>query len=348
MGLYHLWSLVKPRIVALLSLTGTTALIAAGGTTLTATVGFVLAGACIAGGSAALNCVYDRDIDPLMERTADRPLATGDLSPETATAFAVAVLATGTVIGLATLPPIAVAYMWAGVVAYVGLYTMLLKRRTRLGVVLGGSAGAFPVLAGWRVVRPLSLEAVLFAGLVFAWTPAHAWALAYVYRDDFAGVSVPTLPAVTTPAAATRRIWQAALLTVGVAIAFTVVTGPVYAAGVLTGTPLFVWAYHRFRRVRTDATAVRAFFTSNTYLAMLFIAWAVGATSTHIVTVIAVAVLTPATILGLWWRRPRLRGVPTPPLPTIVTPPWIDRVRPWPRAEVPADTHAPTRGDRDE
>lgn len=98
-------SLTKPRIAALLSLTGTGATFAAGGLSLPDLAAFVLAGLGMAGGAAACNCYYDRDIDPVMDRTADRPLARGALAPRTSLAFGVVLLAAATTVGLAALRP---------------------------------------------------------------------------------------------------------------------------------------------------------------------------------------------------------------------------------------------------
>jgi len=312
----HLWSLVKPRIVALLCLTGVSALFAAGGAPVPQVVGFVVAGALLAGAAAALNCWYDRDIDRHMERTADRPLPSGDLSPRTAVAFALSLLVAGTAVALATLPPGAVGYMWLGVGAYVGLYTVLLKRRSRFGVVLGGSAGSFPVLAGWAAVRPLGPAALLMATLVFVWTPAHAWALAYVYREDFASVGVPTLPAVASPERTARAVWYAALGTVAVAAAVVPFAGSVYAGSALAGSPCFLLAYRQYRRSRTEETAVRAFFTSNCYLGVLFLAWAADGlfpTASPAASV-AAGLLVLATFAWMWTGRPSLRGVESAPV----------------------------------
>ena len=313
--MYHaLWSLVKPRIVGLLSLTGLCGLLAAGGASAVETVAFVVAGALVAGGSAALNCWYDRDIDPVMERTAGRPLASGDLSSRTALAFASGLLLAGTLVAVPVLPLVTVAYMWLGVVAYVGLYTVLLKRRSRLGVVLGGSAGSFPVLAGWTVVRPVEPVAVLLALLVFVWTPAHAWALAYVYRDDFAAVDVPTVPAVTPPEETARAIWYAAIATAALAVGIAPLVGPTYAAAAVVGSPLFLAAYWQYRRTRSERAAVSAFFTSNCYLAVLFLAWAAGGVTGSWLAPVTVGALTPFLFAWLWERQPSLRGVEAAPL----------------------------------
>ncbi|MFC6737649.1 protoheme IX farnesyltransferase, partial [Halolamina salina] len=185
------------------------------------------------------NCWYDRKLDQHMERTADRPLPSGRLDHRVAAAFATALLLVGTALGLALLPLRSVVYMLLGFASYVGLYTVALKRRHWLGVVLGGSAGSFPVLAGWSAVRPLTVEPVLMALVVFAWTPAHAWALAYVYRDEFASVDIPTLPVVVSTATVQRGIQYAVWSTVATVAAVGLFAGPPYAATAVVGSALF-------------------------------------------------------------------------------------------------------------
>lgn len=315
--LRDLLSLTKPRIAALLCLTGTGATFAAGGLPLVDLLAFVVAGLGMAGGAAVCNCYYDRDIDPVMDRTAARPLARGTLDPRLALGFGVGLLALATGIGLRALPTVSVGYMWLGVAAYVGLYTVLLKRRHWLGVVLGGSAGSFPVLAGWTAVRPLAVPAVVMATLVFVWTPAHAWALAVVYRDDFAAAGVATLPAVTTLETARRAVWASALGTVAVAALLVPFAGAAYSGALVVGAPLFLFAYRCFHRVGGDPQAVRAFFTSNVLLTVTFVAWGIDgvATGRPLVTGTVAAVATAAAFVGLWLAGPSLRGVPTAPPP---------------------------------
>ena len=319
-----LLSLCKPRIVALLTLTGVTATFAAGGLVAVELLAFVLAGIGMAGGAAALNCYYDRDIDPEMERTADRPLAAGRLPSWVALVLGVGLLAAATAVALAALPTISVAYMWLGVASYVGLYTVLLKRRHWLGVVLGGSAGSFPVLAGWTAVHPVAVPsepALVMATLVFVWTPAHAWALAVVYREDFAAVDVPTLPVVADPDRTRSAVWLSAVATVLTAAAALPFAGYAFAGAVAAGSVLFLLAYRAFHVTGTDQAAVRAFFTSNVYLAVLFVGWAVdGLFSVGPVGGLASAALSALLIGWLWSRRPSLGGVPaaqSPGLPAL-------------------------------
>lgn len=273
-------SLLKPRIAGLLCLTGVGGVLAAGGLPAGGLLTFVVAGFCMAGGSAALNCYYDRDIDPLMERTADRPIPSGELPAWSAPALAAVLLAVGTAVAWVALPVPALAYMWLGVLAYVGLYTVALKRRHWSAVVLGGSAGAFPVLAGWSAVHPgswaLAPAPLLMAAVVFAWTPAHAWALAFVYREDFARAGIPTLPVVADGSSHRRAVWWSAVATVALAAAVVPFAGTAYVAVLVgAGTP-FLLAFRWYRQSGTERAAVRAFFGSNHFLALLFVAWGAG------------------------------------------------------------------------
>lgn len=324
-------ALVKPRIVALLCLTGVSATLAAGGLAPLALVGFTAAGDTRAGGAAATNCWYDRDIDRLMARTADRPLARGDLSSPAALAFAGLLLAAGTVVGLLSIPAVSVAFMWLGAAAYVLVYTVGLKRRHWAATVVGGSAGSFPVLAGWSAVRPLETPALVMAALVFAWTPAHAWALAQVYRADFAAAGVPKLPVVTAPDVTPRRAAWAALATVAVAAGLLPLSGAAYATAFLGAVPAYLLAYRHYRRVGSDASAVRAFFTSNLFLAVLCVAWGVdGVTGDLHPATLLVAPAVFWLFARLWRAQPALDGVPgavsgTWPRLAAGVPAWLRR-----------------------
>jgi protoheme IX farnesyltransferase len=308
----QLWSLVKPRIVTLLCVTGAFSLLAAGGASAPTVAAFVVAGASIAASGAAWNCWYDRNLDQHMERTADRPLPSGRLDHRIAAAFATTLLVVGAAVGLAVLPVQSVAFMLLGFASYVGLYTIGLKRRHWLGVVLGGSAGSFPVLAGWTAVRPLSAAPLLMALLVFAWTPAHAWALAYVYREEFASVDIPTLPVVTSTARVQQGIRYAVWSTVATVLAVIPFAEPPYAVTAVVGSALFVLGFRPFLRTGSERAAVRAFFTSNLYLAVLFVAWGAGGVVPDLTpwTQLLALAAVPALFVGMWTAQPSLRGVP--------------------------------------
>lgn len=311
--LHHdLWSLIKPRIVALLCITGVFSLLAAGGWTPATVLAFTVAGGCIAASGAAFNCWYDRTLDRHMGRTADRPLPSGRLDHRIAAVFATGLLLAGTVIGMLTLPLESVVYMLLGFAAYVGLYTVLLKRRHWLGVVLGGSAGSFPVLAGWTSVQPLAPQAIIMAIVVFVWTPAHAWALGYVFRSDYANVDVPTLPVVASKARLKRWIWYSVWGTVAVAASAIPFASPPYTVTVVGGGALFVLGFYQFHRTGTKPAAVRAFFTSNLFLGVLFVAWGFGeiVTGTGVLVQVFALIALPILFIGLWNAQPSLRGVP--------------------------------------
>ncbi|MDZ7701317.1 MAG: protoheme IX farnesyltransferase [Halobacteriales archaeon] len=305
------WSLVKPRIVGLLLLTGLSGALAAGGPPMATLVAFVIAGAATAGGAAALNCYYDRELDRHMARTADRPLPRGALPGWAGLALGGGLLGLGTLVGWRWLPSASLAYMLLGVFAYVGLYTVGLKRRTPWATPIGGLAGAFPVLAGWAAVEPVGPAAVGLAVLVVAWTPAHAWALAHVYREEFRAAGVPTLPAVGSASRVRRSVWRWALLTAGMAALAVPLAGPLYAGALAGGLGPYLIAFRRFRTEGTEPTAVRAFFSANLFLAVLFVGWAagglVGAVSLPAAAAVALGVTT--LFLGLWVARPSLRGV---------------------------------------
>lgn len=305
------WSLVKPRIVGLLLLTGLAGAMAAGGPPPVRLGAFVVAGGATAAGSAALNCYYDRELDCRMSRTADRPLPRGTVPPWTALALGVGLLAVGSVAGWLWLSRSSLTYMLLGVLAYVGLYTVGLKRRHYLGTPIGGLAGAFPVLAGWATVEPIGQEALILAALVVAWTPAHAWALAFVYRDDFGAAGIPTLPAVASEARVRRSIWRWALLTLAVAAVAVPLSGVLYAACFLAAAGPYLFAFRSFRHSGSEPAAVRAFFTANLFLAVLFLAWAAGGLVGQVpLAMVAVSgVGVSLLFLGLWGARPRLRGV---------------------------------------
>jgi protoheme IX farnesyltransferase len=207
--------------------------------------------------------------------------------------------------------------MWLGVAAYVGLYTVLLKRRHWLGVVLGGSAGSFPVLAGWSAVRPLEPVALAMALLVFVWTPAHAWALAVVYREEFAAADIPTLPVVASPERVRRAVWWSAVGTVVLAGIVSLAAGPVYAAATAVAGPALLVAYRSFARRGGDARAVRAFFTSNAVLAAVFVGWALAGVAGGPVAVVSAAALAVLAVGGVWWGQPSLDGVSAAPVPGL-------------------------------
>ena len=187
-------ALTKPRIIELLLVTTLPTMIVAqrGLPPVWLMVATLLGGALAAGGANAINMYVDRDIDKLMHRTSKRPLVTGAVTPRNALVFAV------------TLEVLAFVELWAWVnllsavlavsatLFYVFVYTLWLKRTCSQNIVIGGAAGAVPVLVGWAAVTDsLAWTPVVLFAIIFVWTPPHFWALAVKYKDDYQAANVP-------------------------------------------------------------------------------------------------------------------------------------------------------------
>jgi protoheme IX farnesyltransferase len=235
----------------------------------------VVGGALAAGGANALNMVYDRDIDALMERTKNRPLVTGAITPRAATVFALALEVAAFALLWSTVNALSAVLAVSATAFYIGVYTMWLKRSSPQNIVIGGAAGAVPVLVGWSAVTGhLALAPLVMFGIIFLWTPPHFWALAVRYRDDYANAHVPMLPSIAALPTVTRRIlayvvvlWVCSLLLVPTA---HLNLGYFVAALVLGGLFFgYAWA---LRRDPSPRRAMKLFGFSITYLTVLFIA----------------------------------------------------------------------------
>ena len=150
-----------------------------------------------AGGAGALNHFLDRDLDALMPRTAKRPLPSGRIGGWNVVAFGLGMVALAVGVALWQLNRLVALHVFLGAFTYVVVYTIWLKRRSWLNVVIGGLAGSFAVMAGGALARPeLCLPPVLFATVLFFWSPSHFWSLAIAYKSEYAGARIPMLPAV--------------------------------------------------------------------------------------------------------------------------------------------------------
>ncbi len=272
-------ALTKPRIIELLLVTTVPTMVVAarGLPSGWLVLNTVLGGTLAAGGANAINMYVDRDIDRLMKRTRQRPLVTGVIPAGHAFAFAV---------GLEVL---AFAWLWAwanllsAVLAvaaclfYVFVYTLWLKRTSTHNIVIGGAAGAVPVLVGWSAVTGgLSWAPLVLFGVIFYWTPPHFWALAMRYREDYVAADVPMLPAVASARAVASRILVYSGLLWGLSLLFSPVAGMgrlYLGAAVLLGG-VFMWHAYALFRAGTPDTAMRLFTYSITYITLLFSAMA--------------------------------------------------------------------------
>ncbi len=270
-------SLTKPRIIVLLVLTELATMVMAARTLppVPLLLWAALGGALASGGSGAINCWYDRDIDRVMARTCSRPLPSGRIRPWQALVFGGSLIAAAVIVFALAVNLLSAALALGGGMFYVFIYTMVLKRTTSLNIVIGGAAGAFPPLVGWAAVRgDVGWTAVALFALVFLWTPPHFWSLALLLRDDYRSARVPMLPTLISTAATYRRIlvYLVILLAASLIPALSLGIGyliPVVALGALY-FGLARWA----QREGSSRAAALLFHYSLAYLALVF---AVGA-----------------------------------------------------------------------
>ena len=274
--------LTKPRIIELLLVTTVpTMFIAARGVPSPWLMAATLFGGALSAASAnVLNCYLDRDIDALMRRTARRPLPAHRVDPADALRFGLVLGVAGFVWLWATVNLLSAALATAAILFYVFVYTLGLKRRSTQNIVIGGAAGAVPVLVGWAAVTGrVGLPALVLFAIIFYWTPPHFWALSLRYRDDYAAAGVPMLPVVRGARETSTQILYYTVLLVAVTLLLYPAgrMGALYLAAAVALGGAFIWRALELRRDLTGRRAIRLFSFSNTYLALLFCAMALDA-----------------------------------------------------------------------
>lgn len=269
--------LTKPRIVLLLLFTTLTAMVIAakGAPILAILIPTLIGGALAAAGSSAINQYIDRDMDAQMSRTARRPIPSGRVAPANALAFGGTLVMVSVLVLGFWVNWLAAILAFAGSVYYVILYTIILKRNTVVNIVIGGGAGAIPVLVGWAAVTGnLSVEAWILFAIVFYWTPPHSWALALLVNADYARANIPMMP-VARGEHSTR--WQI-LLYSALLFAITLLPGAIEMMGTIYNVAAVVLGLWFIRmsllliQVADKATARRVYKYSTAYLAFLFLA----------------------------------------------------------------------------
>jgi protoheme IX farnesyltransferase len=279
-------ALTKPRIIELLLITTLPTMVVAqrGMPPVRLMAATLLGGALAAGGANAINMYVDRDIDKLMHRTAKRPLVTGVVTPRAALTFAIVLELAAFVELWAWVNLLSAILALSATLFYVFVYTLWLKRTSSQNIVIGGAAGAVPVLVGWAAVTDsLSWAPVVMFAVIFVWTPPHFWALAVKYKDDYQAASVPMLPAVATFRRTAREILFYSILLVGVSLLLAVVStlGVVYVAAASALGVVFVAMAVRLLRQQTAKSAMQLFSYSITYLTLLFVFMAVDVFTKH-------------------------------------------------------------------
>jgi heme o synthase len=233
----------------------------------------------VAAGANTLNCVADADIDKLMKRTANRPLARGAISTDHALLFGLALSVSAFVWLWATTNLLAGLLAVATIAFYVLIYTLLIKRRTSQNVVWGGAANGMPVLIGWAAVTgSIGWQAMAIFAIVFFWTPPHSWALAMWRTEDCRAAGLPMLPAVASERHVATRIFGYIGLTVSATLVLVLATGWLYfVVAVLAAPWLLAMAYQLYARVRNGEPVrpLRLFRRCNNYLSAVFVALAV-------------------------------------------------------------------------
>jgi protoheme IX farnesyltransferase len=273
-------TLTKPTVQSLLLLTTVTTMYVAGNPSLRLILLTCLGGALSAGGAGAINHAIDRDIDRMMKRTADRPVASGRVAPAAAIAFGITLAALSFLILATQVNVLAASLSLSGFFGYVFVYTLWLKRTTPQNIVIGGAAGAVPPLVAWAAMTGgLSGMAFYLFAIVFFWTPPHFWALSILMKDDYAAARIPMLPVVAGEDETRRQIM---LYTV---LLYAVTQLPFCAGGLgvaylvpsmLLGAGFIGFSY-MLLRTKSRKWALRTYLFSLLYLALLFVSMAVAA-----------------------------------------------------------------------
>jgi heme o synthase len=274
----------KPRIVIVLVITAITSMLAATRFDDTPTVawdvslwklGFLtLAGALASMGSSALNHYFDRDIDKMMDRTAQRPIPSGRLSAKSVLLYGLALSIISVLIAWFTLNPVATGMIALGIFFYVVIYTAWLKRNNASNIVIGGFAGSAASMAGWAsATGSIDLLGFLVGWLVFMWTPPHFWCLAIKIKEDYASVRVPMLPVLIGNEKTANYIFinTAILLPYSIALYFFGM-GLLYTAIAAISGSIMLFYHYKLTKNPTPKFAWKAYKVTAPYLVIIFVA----------------------------------------------------------------------------
>jgi heme o synthase len=267
------FDMTKPKVQSLLLLTTITTMYVAGDPSLGLVLLTCLGGALATGGAGAINHALDRDIDQLMARTADRPVASGRVSPRAAVVYGVLLGCASFALLSLTVNPLAAVLAMSGLLGYVLVYTLWLKRTTPQNIVIGGAAGAVPPLVAWAATTGgIDGSALYLFAIVFYWTPPHFWALSLLMKDEYARAGVPMLPVVRGEDETRRQILLYTILLVAVTMlpfAGRLFDGIYLTAALLLGGVFLAFSLTLYRR-RDRRMALRTYLFSLAYLALLF------------------------------------------------------------------------------
>jgi len=284
LGIKEIIEISKPRIVVLLVITAVTSMYAASkliGPELDnwGLVHIIIAGALASAGSSALNHYYDRDIDPLMQRTSTRPIPSGRIKPNQVLVYGLVVSIISVVYGALALNYVSAFFIALGIFFYVIIYTAWLKRLNSSNIVIGGFAGSAAAMAGWSAATgSMDILGFLVGFLVFVWTPSHFWCLAMKMKDEYSEAKVPMLPVLIGMEKTSKYIlintlillpYSLMLYAFGMGIVYTVIA-------VIAGGLMLVYHY-KLTKIPTSDFAWKAYKVTAPYLTIIFLAVALDA-----------------------------------------------------------------------
>ena len=284
MGIKEIIEISKPRIVVLLVITAVTSMYAASklvGPELDnfGLIHIIIAGALASAGSSALNHYYDRDIDPLMQRTSTRPIPSGRIKPNQVLAYGLVVSIISVIYGALALNYVSAFFIALGIFFYVIIYTAWLKRLNSSNIVIGGFAGSAAAMAGWSAATgSMDILGFLVGFLVFVWTPSHFWCLAMKMKDEYSEAKVPMLPVLIGMEKTSKYIlantlillpYSLMLYAFGMGIVYTVIAA-------VAGGLMLVYHY-KLTKIPTSDFAWKAYKVTAPYLTIIFLAVALDA-----------------------------------------------------------------------
>ena len=284
LGIKEIIEISKPRIVVLLVITAVTSMYAASkliGPELDTwgLIHIIIAGGLASAGSSALNHYYDRDIDPLMERTSTRPIPSGRIKPNSVLIYGLAVSVISVVYGALALNYVSAFFIALGIFFYVIIYTAWLKRLNASNIVIGGVAGSAAAMAGWSAATgSMDILGFLIGFLVFVWTPSHFWCLAMKMKDEYSAAKVPMLPVLIGMQKTSKYILINTLILLPYSLMlYAFGMGLVYTAIAAASGGLMLVYHYKLTKEPTSDFAWKAYKVTAPYLTIIFLAVALDA-----------------------------------------------------------------------
>jgi len=284
LGIKEIIEISKPRIVVLLVITAVTSMYAASkliGPELDTwgLVHIIIAGGLASAGSSALNHYYDRDIDPLMERTSTRPIPSGRIKPNSVLIYGLTVSVISVVYGALALNYVSAFFIALGIFFYVIIYTAWLKRLNSSNIVIGGFAGSAAAMAGWSAATgSMDILGFLIGFLVFVWTPSHFWCLAMKMKDEYSAAKVPMLPVLIGMQKTSKYILINTLILLPYSLMlYAFGMGLVYTAIAAAAGGLMLVYHYKLTKEPTSDFAWKAYKVTAPYLTIIFLAVALDA-----------------------------------------------------------------------